>query len=71
MLKMIGRHVAVTSSRRDDSNEDGSLTREKERAAALPSFRAPDGEFDTFPALQERTRDRLRGNGIKSLFPIQ
>jgi len=35
-----------------DDDEDGSLTREKQRAAQyLPNYKAPDGEFSSFPDL--------------------
>ena len=55
-----------------EDDEDGSLTREKQRAAQLlPNYKAPDGEFTTFPDLTPTTIKRLNEHGIKNLFPIQ
>jgi len=37
----------------------------------LPDYKAPDGEFNSFPDLHPKTIARLQSNGIKNLFPIQ
>ena len=34
---------------KEDSDSEVSLTRELERAALLPSYKAPNGEFESFP----------------------
>jgi len=55
-----------------DDDDDGSLTREKQRAAQyLPNYKAPDGEFSSFPDLTPTTIKRLNDSGIKNFFPIQ
>jgi superfamily II DNA/RNA helicase len=56
---------------RDESLEDGSLTREKQHAARLPDYKAPNGEFSSFPDLHPKTIERLKSTGVKNLFPIQ
>jgi superfamily II DNA/RNA helicase len=47
------------------------LTREIERAALLPSYKAPNGEFESFPQLTQKTIEKLKKMGCVNLFPIQ
>lgn len=58
-------------SQDDDEESDHSLTREAERAALLPSYLPPNGEFESFPQIQQKTTDKLRKMGCVNLFPIQ
>ena len=44
----------------DDSEEEVSLTREIERAALLPNYKAPNGEFESFPQLSPKTIEKLK-----------
>lgn len=37
------------TSQQDEEDSDHSLTRELERAALLPSYNPPNGEFESFP----------------------
>ncbi len=55
----------------DESDEEVSLTRELERAALLPNYKAPNGEFESFPQLLPKTIEKLKKQGIMNLFPIQ
>jgi hypothetical protein len=42
------------------SDEEVSLTREIERAALLPNYKAPNGEFESFPQLHQKTIEKLK-----------
>ena len=55
----------------DDSEGEASLTREKERTALLPSYKPPNGEFESFPQLTAKTIEKLGKMNIQNLFPIQ
>lgn len=43
-----------------DSFEEGSLTREKERAAKLPTQQVTGGEFSKFPEIHPNTIQKLK-----------
>lgn len=47
------------------------MTRELERTALLPSYKAPNGEFESFPQLHAKTIEKLKKQSILNLFPIQ
>jgi ATP-dependent RNA helicase DeaD len=55
----------------EDDEKEASLTREKERTALLPSYKPPNGEFESFPQLPARTIEKLGKMNIQNLFPIQ
>jgi superfamily II DNA/RNA helicase len=37
----------------------------------LPNYKAPNGEFESFPQLTSKTIEKLKKQGIMNLFPIQ
>lgn len=57
--------------RRNDSSDDASLSREKQRSQQLQAYNVVDGEFTSFADIQATTAQQLIARGIKNLFPIQ
>ena len=62
---------SFNSKAQEDDDSDHSLTREVERANLLPSYVAPNGNFESFPQLHSKTIEKLKRMGVVSLFPIQ
>ena len=54
-----------------DSSEEVSLTRVKESAGSMANYKVVDGEFKSFPEINQKSADLLTNRGIKNLFPIQ
>ena len=54
-----------------DSEEESSLTREKEKSKTLKTYKVTDGEFSSFPDIDKKSVDNLVNKGYKNLFPIQ
>jgi hypothetical protein len=52
-------------------NGDSSLTRETELQGSAPEGVPPNGNFENFPEIDQKTVDTLTTQGIRNLFPIQ
>jgi len=53
------------------SSEEVSLTRVKQSTGPMPAYKVVDGEFKSFPDINEKSSKLLIDRGIKNLFPIQ
>ena len=59
------------NSGRDQSEDESSLTREKERSRELKNYVVKDGDFASFPEICQTSVTNMTARGYKSLFPIQ
>ena len=55
---------------RDDSSDDASLTREKQKSQGMRNYQVTDGEFSSFPEIMATSAQQCIARGIKDLFPI-